>query len=218
MAVGDYNVSPFTLPVEPSPLAYQVRNNDNLLRTKFVAHQADIVAHVQSGTAVPTGTAPTGSVYFRTLAGSESVYVYNGSSWTLISGASGPGWTSKLVDVVWGTPSKSGTSYTIAATSQDISGVSLSTDEIGVMVVVSDGAGDSEPSATATITAATSPVGTLLAGSGTATAVFKTNLSGQFSIKVTESAASVSRYIWVKAGGHFQRFVKARDGVLQLTY
>lgn len=218
MAVGDYNVKPFTSPIGSDPQAWQTRNNDNLLRDKFVTHQADTVAHVQSGTAVPTGTAATGAFYIRTLAGSESVYVYNGTSWTLISGVSGPGWTPQLVNVVWGTVgAESSNAIEVPASCQDVSGVAVSSSEIGVMVIVSDSAADAEPSATATISAASVAVGTLLAGSGTATAVFKTDASGNFKIRVSETAAA-SRYIWVRAGGHFQRFVKARDGVLQLTF
>jgi hypothetical protein len=218
MAVGDYDVKPFTSPVGSDPQAWQTRNNDNLLRGKFVTHQADTVAHVQSGTAAPTGTAATGAVYFRTLAGSEGVYVYNGTTWTLISGASGPGWTPQLVNVIWGTVgAESSNAIEVPASCADVSGTALTSDEIGVMVIVSDSAADAEPSATATISAASSPVGTLLAGSGTATSVSKTDSSGNFKIRVTETAAA-SRYIWVRAGGHFQRFVKARDGILQLTF
>lgn len=127
-------------------------------------------------------------------------------------------WTNQLTQIVWGTPSAEvSNAIEVSASSIDIDGTTLLTDEIGVMVVVSDGAADTEPSATATISAATSPVGTLLAGGGTATAVFKTNSSGNFRIRVTETATA-SRYIWVRAGGHFQRYVKARDGVLQLTF
>jgi len=219
MAVGDYDLQPFTSPVGADPQAWQTRNNDNLLRAKFNAHQADEVAHVQSGlaSAKPASGTATGEVYIATDTG--QVWIWSGSAWvSYSSGGGSPSWTSELVEVIWGTPSKSGTDYTIAATSQDVSGASLSTDEIGVMVIVSDGAADAEPSATATISAASPAVGTLLAGSGTATAVFKTNASGQFSIRVTESATSVSRYVWVRAGGHFQRFVKARDGIVSLSY
>jgi hypothetical protein len=148
-----------------------------------------------------------------------AAYVYNGSSWvTIAAGGSGPAWESELVEVVWATPgAESGNAIEVSASSQDVTGASLASNEVGVMVIVSDGAGDTEPSATATISAATSPVGTLLGGGGTATAVFKTDSSGNFKIRVSETAAA-SRYIWVRAGGHFQRYVKARDGVLQLTF
>lgn len=218
MAVGDYDLKPFTLPVG-APLATQSRNNDNLLRSKFVSHQDDDVAHVTSGPASNRpATAGTGSMYVATDTG--AAYVYNGSAWITISAGGGgsPAWASELVEVVWATPgAESGNAIEVSASSQDVTGASLASDEVGVMVIVSDSAGDTEPSATATISAATSPVGTLLGGGGTATAVFKTDSSGNFKIRVSETAAA-SRYIWVRAGGHFQRYVKARDGVLQLTF
>lgn len=216
MAVGDYDVRPFVSPIGSTEFT-QSRNNDNILRDKFVSHQADTVAHVTTGPAASRpASAVTGSVYVASDTGVVSIY--NGSGWVTAGGGGSPSWTSELVEVVWGTPSKSGSSYTIAATSQDVSGAALATDEIGVMVIVSDAAGDTEPSATAVIAAASPTVGSLLGGGGTATAMFKTNASGNFSIQVTEAATSVNRYIWVRAGGHFQRFVKARDGVVQLSY
>lgn len=217
MAVGDYDLKPFTLPVG-EPKATQSRNNDNLLRTKFVAHQADTVAHVTSGTlANRPVTADTGTLYLTT--DTAAAYLYNGSGWvTLTSNGGNPTWSPELVEVVWGTPgAESGNAIEVSASSYDITGASLSTDEIGVMVIVTDGAADTEPSATATISAASVPVGTLVGGAGTATAVFKTNASGNFAVRVSEPTSG-SRYLWVRAGGHFQRFVKARDGVLQLTY
>lgn len=219
MAVGDYNVKPFTLPVEPSPLAYQVRNNDNLLRAKFVEHQDDKVAHIQSGTAAnrPSTGSVVGETYIATDTGAVSVW--NGTGWvTATGGGGGVTWGNQLINVIWGTPgAEVSNTITVSASSADLDGNTISSSEIGVMVIVTDGAADNEPSETATISAASPAVGTLVAGDGTATAMFKTNASGNFSIKVTETAAA-SRYVWVRAGGHFQRFVKARDGVLQLTF
>lgn len=217
MAVGDYSIAPFTGPVGTDAVTYQVRGNDNVLRDKFVSHQADDVAHTTSGPAANRpASAGTGSVYVATDTG--VAYVYNGSSWVTINSGGTVPWAGELAEVVWGTPgAESGNAIEVSASSQDVTGAALSTSEIGVMVIVTDGAADTEPSATATISAAATPVGTILGGSGTATAVFKTDSSGNFAIRVSETAAA-SRYIWVRAGGHFQRYVKARDGVLQLTF
>ena len=219
MAVGDYSIAPFTGPVGTDGVTYQVRGNDNVLRDKFVSHQDDDVAHTTSGLAASRPvSAGTGSVYVATDTG--AAYVYNGSSWVTISAGGGGSvpWAGELAEVVWATPgAESGNAIEVSASSQDITGAALATSEIGVMVLVTDGAADTEPSATATIGAATTPVGSLLGGGGTATAVFKTDSSGNFAIRVSETAAA-SRYIWVRAGGHFQRYVKARDGVLQLTF
>ena len=140
----------------------------------------------------------------------------------VVSGGGGGGGgtlpTDQFVDVVWNTPgAEVSNSIEVSAYSQDLSANTINSNEISVTVTVTDAANDSEPSSTAFISAATSPVGTILAGSGTATAVFKTNSNGQFKIKVTETSAA-NRYIWIRAGGHFERFVKARDGVLQLTF
>lgn len=123
-----------------------------------------------------------------------------------------------FVNVVWGTPgAESGDAIEIQATVETLDGTAFSTGLVAVQVTVSDSAADNEPSATATLSAATTPVGTLLAGSGTGTAVFLTNASGAFKVKVSEPAAA-SRYLWVRAGGHCQLFVKAKDGIQQLTF
>lgn len=137
-----------------------------------------------------------------------------------VGGGSGSGtvpWQSEMVEVVLTALPESGNAIEVTGASFDITGVSLASAEIGVMLIVSDSAGDTEPSATATIDVATSPVGHLIAGGGTATAVFRTDSSGNFRIKVSETA-SASRYLWVRAGGHFQRYVKSRDGVLELPF
>lgn len=123
-----------------------------------------------------------------------------------------------FVNVVWGTPgAESGDAIEIQATVETLDGTAFSTGLVAVQVTVSDSAADNEPSATATLSAATTPVGTLLAGGTTATAIFLTNASGAFKVKVSE-AASASRYLWVKAGGHCQLFVKAKDGIQQITF
>lgn len=86
-----------------------------------------------------------------------------------------------------------------------------------VKCVVSDSATDCSPSATATITAAASPVGTLLDGSGTATAIFRTASSGQFKIKVNETAAA-SRFVWVMIGPASQVYLSSASTPTQFTF
>lgn len=123
-----------------------------------------------------------------------------------------------FVNVVWGTPAaESGDAIEIQATVQTLDGTAFSTGLVAVKVTVSDSAADNEPSSTATLTVAGTPVGTILAGTGTATGVWLTNASGEFKVKVSETAAA-SRYLWVAAGGHCQLFVKAKDGIQQLTF
>jgi hypothetical protein len=81
MAVGDYDILPFTGPVGTDAITYQVRGNDNFVREKFVAHQADEVAHLQSGlaSARPASGTTTGETYLATDTGVLSVW--SGSAW-----------------------------------------------------------------------------------------------------------------------------------------
>ena len=124
-----------------------------------------------------------------------------------------------LISVVWGTPgSEVANTIEINATCLDFSGGSFASGLVDVEILVSDGAADNEPSATAAITAAGTPVGTLLRGSGTATVVMRTNSSGSFSIAVHEATASVMRYLWVKQGGHARLWVRSSAGVLELSF
>jgi hypothetical protein len=91
MAVGDYDVLPFAgptgLPVRPEA----VRGNDETLRQNFVAHQDDVVAHVQSGTAAerPASGTEAGEVWIAldTL----SISVWDGDSWETLANLVGPG-------------------------------------------------------------------------------------------------------------------------------
>lgn len=83
MAVGDYSLNPFTLPIAPNPVAMQVRNNDNLLRAKFVAHQMDKVAHHTFGLDANKPTpAEAGMVYIATDTG--LIWFYTGAAWQSI--------------------------------------------------------------------------------------------------------------------------------------
>lgn len=89
MAVGDYDILPFTGPVGTDQVAYQIRGNDNVVREKFVAHQADEVAHLQSGlaSARPASGTVAGETYLATDTGALSVW--SGSAW--IDNTSGAG-------------------------------------------------------------------------------------------------------------------------------
>lgn len=123
-----------------------------------------------------------------------------------------------FIDLVWAAPgAESSDAIEIQASIQDQAGNAITSALVEVEVRVSDAANDYEPSSTAIITAAGTPVGTLLAGSGTATTVWQTNSSGLFKIKVTETAAA-DRYLWIRAGGNTRLFVKSLNGVQQLTF
>lgn len=103
----------------------------------------------------------------------------------------------------------------INGTILDITGAAL-TEPCELEIVVSDSATDAEPSATATIAAAATPVGTLLSGTGTATITIRP-AAGLWRIKVTEAAAA-SRYLWIKQGKNSQALICASSDPKQLTF
>jgi hypothetical protein len=120
--------------------------------------------------------------------------------------------------VAWGSAgAESANVIEITGTVTNIAGTTIAAATSEVQVMVTDGASDGEPSATATIAAAGSPIGTLLAGSGTATVTMRTSSSGTFSVAVTETAVG-SRYLWVKQGDNSQCFIRANAAAKQLTF
>lgn len=120
--------------------------------------------------------------------------------------------------VSWGTAgAESANTIEITGTVLDANGVAIAAATSDVKIVVSDAVTDGEPSATATIAAAASPVGTVLAGTGTATIVMRTNASGQFAIAVTDASVA-SRYLNASQGVNSQAFIRAAAGPKQLTF
>lgn len=125
---------------------------------------------------------------------------------------------SALISVVWGTPAaETANAIEIAASCYGFAGAPFLSGLVDVQIVVSDAANDASPSATATISAAASPVGSIMDGTGTATAIVRTDSNGQFKIKVTETAAS-DRYLWLSPGGHSRLYPRSSTGVQQLTF
>lgn len=123
-----------------------------------------------------------------------------------------------LISLVWGAPAaEAGNAIEIAASCQHFAGGAFASGLVDVEIKVSDAANDAEPSSTAIITPADTPVGTMLSGNGSATAVMRTDSNGNLKIKVSETAAG-SRYLWVKAGGHSRLWVRSSTGVQQLIF
>lgn len=86
MGIGDYDIAPFTGPVGTTREVFQTRGNDNILRDKFVNHQADAVAHPTAGTyANRPATGTEGQIYLATDAPNIGVYVYTGGVWVTIA-------------------------------------------------------------------------------------------------------------------------------------
>ncbi len=122
-----------------------------------------------------------------------------------------------LISTVWGTPGiESSNKIEISGSCRNLNGVSFA-GIVDIMIKVTDGAADAEPSSTATITAAAVPVGTVMAGSGTATVQIRTNSSGLFKIAVNETAVGF-RYLWVSSGLHVIYWVRSNVGVLELQF
>lgn len=123
-----------------------------------------------------------------------------------------------FAQVTWGSAgAESGNTIEVPATVQDIQGNTLAVATTEVEVMVSDSATDAEPSATATLSAATSPIGTLLSGTGTATVTFRTTSGGLFTVKVTETAAA-DRFLWVRTGRNSQAWVRANASPKSITF
>lgn len=123
-----------------------------------------------------------------------------------------------LAQVTWGSAgAESANTIEVPATLQDAQGNTLAVATTEIEVMVSDSATDGEPSATATLSVAGTPVGTLLAGTGTATAIFRTSAGGLFTVKVTETAAA-DRFLWVRQGRNSQAFVRANAAPKSITF
>jgi hypothetical protein len=135
-----------------------------------------------------------------------------------VAGGTEP-WVPELIEVVWDAPGlESGNAIEVQGRCYDLYNAAFNSNIVYVTCVVTNSSADFEPSATAQIYAAQSPVGNLVAGNGTATAVFKTDSNGRFKIRVIEDTSPAARYIWVRSGGHMQVYVKARDGILELQF
>jgi len=122
-----------------------------------------------------------------------------------------------LISLEWGTPSaETANAIDITGSIKTLAGAALASSVVDVQVIVSDGATDCEPSATATLSAAGTPVGTVLAGSGTATLTIRSN-AGSLSIRASETAAA-HRYLWLRNGGNQRLWVRSLTGVKELIF
>ncbi len=120
--------------------------------------------------------------------------------------------------VEFGTPgAETANVIEITGTVKDLAGTAIAAATSDIKIVISDTATTANPSPTATGAAAGTPVGTILAGSGTGTLWVRTSASGTFAIAVTETAAA-SRYLNVSQGVNSQAFIRANAAAKQLTF
>jgi hypothetical protein len=118
-----------------------------------------------------------------------------------------------FASISWGTPgTEVSNAIEVTGTALNMQSATIASTSTIAEIRVSDSA-----SATATLTAAGTPDGTIVAGSGTATLVIQTSANGTFAVKVTETAAA-SRYLWVNQGNGSRTFVRANSAPLTLTF
>lgn len=191
-------------------------------QTQFVGGGDAIAGLTGDGTATGPGTVPLTLATVNAAPGSYTNANITVNAKGLVTVASnGSGGSSidlVLIGVVWGTPgAEVADSIEVAASCTDFSGAPFLSDIVDLRIIVSDGPTDAEPSASATIISAGVPVGTLMAGSGTATVVMRTDAAGAFAIKVQETAVA-TRYLWINTGGQERLWVRSTVGVLPITF
>lgn len=121
-----------------------------------------------------------------------------------------------LVAVV-GTPgAEVGDQIPVPITLEDNHSTAAATDLVDLEIKVSDGAALCEPSETAVLLAG--GVGIMLAGSGTATGIYRTSAAGTLEIVVEEAAVGAHRFLWIKAGGNTRRYIVSKNGVAEIIF
>ena len=187
-----------------APLIVTDTSQDEIVTTVSAAEIQTTVAGTYASLVV------VGSTVVTTLTASQGPQGLPGTSGTVEVDES-------LISLEWGTPSaETANAIEITGSIKTLAGAALASSVVDVQVIVSDGATDCEPSATATLSAAGTPVGTVLAGSGTATLTIRSN-AGSLSIRASETAAA-HRYLWLRNGGHQRLWVRSLTGVQELVF
>lgn len=150
--------------------------------------------------------------------GTFKVRAADNESWLSLAGGGGGGggWETELLRAVAGpAAAEAANQIDVPVQLQDSLGSLVSSSLVDFKVVVSDGATDHEPSATATLSVG--GAGSLLSGGGTATAVYRTNGSGLATVRVSETLAA-HRYLWIHSAGNTRKFVVSKNGVFEIIF
>lgn len=123
-----------------------------------------------------------------------------------------------IARISWGLPeAEAGNVIEVQATALNLDTTPLIGGAVEVEVLVTDSTTSAVPSASATLAAATSPVGVVLAGSGTSLLTMRTSVDGLFRVAVLEVGVG-SRYLWVRQGPNSTALVCAHAAPLPLTF
>lgn len=200
-----FPATPFNVTVWP-PNVMPLASNAEIVRVTSIVGDLLTITRQQEGTsarAVQTGWQIAETITSKVITDIEMV------SLNVIA---------VLVSLLWGAPgAQAGRVIEVAASTLDFTTAPLASSLIDVQIIVSDGAADAEPSHTATLAAASAPIGTVLAGSGTATLTMRTDASGNLKIAVTEPNANF-RYLWLKNGGNARLWPRSAAGVPELIF
>jgi hypothetical protein len=142
----------------------------------------------------------------------HAVFAGPGPSFRLLTASDVPGIAGNFAQVIWGTPGAlTSQTITVSAALNDLNGNPFSSDVCDIELTITDGIADSEPSHTATLSAAGSPIGILMAGSGTASVTVRTASGAPaFNILASEASSGSVRYLWVCASRNTQ--ISVTDG------
>lgn len=149
----------------------------------------------------------------------ESTYFSTGGALEVFGNEGFMPYVTNLLQVVWGSPgSEVSNTVNISASIEDAAGDVIASNTFCVEIIVSDSLTDSSPSHTATLSAAGTPLGTMLSGSGSATAIMQTSSLGTFSIAINEATPTVNRYLWTRTGPGSQGIISADAPAQEISF
>ena len=124
---------------------------------------------------------------------------------------------STVVSVAFGAQNTVTTGWVEVIGSCTCDGVAFTNAVVAVELLITDSAGEYEPSDTTIFLTPSAPMGQVLAGVTTARLTQRTDSNGQFKIALYEPTPSI-KYLWLKASGNEQYLITAKNGILEVTF